>query len=169
MSSRSLLRSRHVLRPGGRLVVEGAGFEAAVQDADEAVGELAQGWVVRGAAGALAVVVGACPGGGVQGGECLGPEGVDEPVVVHVPGDDGFLLAGGPGDGAGGGVVLAGLGGGVAGGGVTGFCEHPGTEDPSPPGLGGGVAPGFGGPRATEAKPHPGWGVNNPSARVPPK
>jgi hypothetical protein len=30
------------VRPGGGLVVEGAGFEAAVQDADEPVGELAE-------------------------------------------------------------------------------------------------------------------------------
>src|SRR5207249_7623486 len=86
LSSRSLLRGRCVLRPGGRLVVEGAGFEAAVQDADEPVGELAQGGVVAGAAGALVVVVGACPGGGPEGGEGLGHEGVDEPVVVDVPG-----------------------------------------------------------------------------------
>jgi hypothetical protein len=60
MSSRSLLRGRCVLRPGGRLVVEGAGLEAAVQDAGEPVGELAQGGVVPGAAGALEVVVGSC-------------------------------------------------------------------------------------------------------------
>src|ERR1039457_5427663 len=62
MSSCSRLGFRCVVRPGGRLVVEGAGFEAAVLDADEAVGELAQGGVVLGAAGALVVVVGACPG-----------------------------------------------------------------------------------------------------------
>ena len=60
MSSRSLLRGRCVLRPGGRLVVAGAGLEAAVQDADEPVGELAQGGIVPGAAGALEIVVGAC-------------------------------------------------------------------------------------------------------------
>src|ERR1022692_4262362 len=106
MSSRSLLRSRHLLRPGGRLVVEGAGFEASVQDAGEPAGELAQGGVVPGAAGALAVVVGACSGGGVQGGEGLAYQGVDEPVVVYVPGEDDLLLAGRAGDGAGAGVVL---------------------------------------------------------------
>jgi hypothetical protein len=49
-----------VLGPGGCLVVEGPGFEAAVQDADEAVGELAQRGVVLYAAGAELVVVGAC-------------------------------------------------------------------------------------------------------------
>ena len=137
MSSRSLLRLRCVLRPGGRLVVEGAGLEAAVQDAGEPVGELAQRGVVLGAAGALEVVVGACSRGDAEGGEGLAHEGVDEPVVVHMPGQHGFLLAGGPGDGAGAGVVLAGLGAGIPGGVIAGFCEHPGAEDSSQAGLGG--------------------------------
>ena len=48
--------------PGGFLVVEGAGFEAAVKDADEPVGDSAQGVVVSVAAGALLVVVGAGAG-----------------------------------------------------------------------------------------------------------
>src|SRR6266487_2986559 len=121
MSSRSLLRGRWVLRPGGRLVVEGAGLEAAVQDAGEPVGELAQGGVVPGAAGALEVVVGACSWGDAEGGEGLAHEGVDEPVVVHVAGQHGLLLAGGPGDRAGAGVVLAGLRAGIPGGVVAGF------------------------------------------------
>ena len=43
MSSCRLLRFRCLVRPGGRLVIAGAGLEAAVLDADEAVGELAQG------------------------------------------------------------------------------------------------------------------------------
>ena len=43
--------------PGGVLVVEGPGFEAAVQDADEAVGELAEGGVVADVAGAQLPVV----------------------------------------------------------------------------------------------------------------
>jgi len=43
MSSNSFVE---VVRPGGRLVVERAGFEASVQDADESVGELAQRGVV---------------------------------------------------------------------------------------------------------------------------
>src|SRR6266702_6831410 len=116
MSSRSLPRLRCVLRPGGRLVVEGAGLEASMLDADEAVGELAQGGVVLGAAGALVVVVGACSGGGLEGGEGLAHESAGEPVVVHVPGQHGFLLAGLAGDGAGAGVVLAGLRGGVPAG-----------------------------------------------------
>jgi hypothetical protein len=65
MSSRSLFRGRCVVRPGGCLVVEGAGFEAAVLDADEPAGELAQGGAVLVAAGALAVVAGA--GSGEEG------------------------------------------------------------------------------------------------------
>src|ERR1039457_185200 len=137
MSSRSLLRRRRVVRPGGGLVVEGAGLEASVLYADEAVGELAQGGVVPGAAAPLVVVVGAGSGGGVEGSEGLAHEGVDEPVVVHVPGQHGLLLAGGAGDGAGAGIVLAGFGGGVAARVVAGFCEHPGAEDRSQPGLGG--------------------------------
>jgi hypothetical protein len=37
--------------PGGGFVVGGVGFEAAVEDADEAVAEFAEGGVVAGAAG----------------------------------------------------------------------------------------------------------------------
>jgi hypothetical protein len=48
--------------PGGVLVVGRAGLEAAVQDADQAVAELAQGGVVAEAAGALLVVVAAGAG-----------------------------------------------------------------------------------------------------------
>jgi hypothetical protein len=40
-----------VVRPYGRFVVAGAGFEAAVQDAHKPVGELAQRGVMVGAAG----------------------------------------------------------------------------------------------------------------------
>jgi len=48
--------------PGGVLVVEGAGFEAAVEDADEAVGKSSQGVVVGVAVSALLVVEGAGAG-----------------------------------------------------------------------------------------------------------
>jgi hypothetical protein len=41
------------VRPGGCLVVEGAGLRASVQDADEPVGELAEGCVVLGDPGTL--------------------------------------------------------------------------------------------------------------------
>src|SRR5712691_502349 len=126
MSSSSLVE---VVRPGGRLVVAGAGFEASVEDADEAVGELAQSGVVADAAGALLVVVGAGAGRVAQRRERLGHQGGDEPVVVHEPGGDGPFLAGGASDRAGGGVVLAGLRAGVAVVVVTELGEHPGAED----------------------------------------
>jgi hypothetical protein len=51
-----------VVGPGGVLVVEGAGFEAAAEDADEPVGQLAEGGVVALAAAAELVVVGAGAG-----------------------------------------------------------------------------------------------------------
>jgi len=44
---------------GGVFVVVGVGFQAAVEDADEPVGELAEGGLVPGAAGAECHVVGA--------------------------------------------------------------------------------------------------------------
>src|ERR1039457_2090833 len=62
-----------VIGPGGCLVVAGAGFQAAVLDADEAVADLAEGGVAALAAGALLVVAGAGAGGGGAGGE--GPGG----------------------------------------------------------------------------------------------
>ena len=48
-----------MVRPGAVFVVDSSGFEAAVEDADEAVGELAQGGVVADVTGAHRVVVGA--------------------------------------------------------------------------------------------------------------
>ena len=80
-----------------------------MEDADESVGELTQGGVMTGAAGTVAVVVGAGAGRGLQCGEGLQAERVDEPVVVDVAGGDDLLLAGLAGDGAGAGVVAAGL------------------------------------------------------------
>jgi hypothetical protein len=47
-----------VVRPGLALVVEGAGLQTAVQDADEPVGRLAQGRMVACPAGTDRVVVG---------------------------------------------------------------------------------------------------------------
>src|SRR6266540_5086815 len=133
MSSRKLV---FVVGPGGCLVVEGAGFEASVEDSDEPVGELAQGRVVVSAAGALGVVEGAGAGRGVHGGEGLGHERVDEPVVVDEPGGDDLLLPRGAGDRGGGGVVLAGLAADVTVRVVAELAEHPGTEDVSQTGLG---------------------------------
>jgi hypothetical protein len=49
MSSRGLDFAVDVLRPGGGLVVEGAGLQECVQDADQPVGELAQRGLVAGA------------------------------------------------------------------------------------------------------------------------
>src|SRR5688572_13004842 len=100
--------------PGGVFVVGGAGFEAAVQDADQSVGQLTQRGVVVHAAVAEFVVVGAGAGGGSQSAEGLLVQGVEEPVVVDVAGQHGLLLAGLAGDRAGASVVLAVLGGGVA-------------------------------------------------------
>ncbi len=48
--------------PGGVFVVEGAGFEAAVEDADEPVGEAPEGVVVPVSGGAVLVVEGAGAG-----------------------------------------------------------------------------------------------------------
>jgi hypothetical protein len=59
---RQLVDLLGVVGPGGVLVVGLVGLEAAMQDADQAVAELAQGGVVAGPAGAQAVVVGAGSG-----------------------------------------------------------------------------------------------------------
>src|SRR5271170_5494700 len=98
MSSCSLLGALGVMRPRSRFVVEGAGFEAAVQEADQPVGELSEGGVVVGAAGSLLVVAGASAGGCPERGEGLGKESVDQPVVVNVPGQGDLSLARGAGD-----------------------------------------------------------------------
>jgi hypothetical protein len=51
-----------VVVPGGGLVIAEAGFQAAVRDADQAVGGLVEGGTVAETAGALLVVVGAGTG-----------------------------------------------------------------------------------------------------------
>jgi hypothetical protein len=48
----------HVVAPGGVFVVGGSGSEAAVEDADEAVGELAEGGLVADVASTELLVVG---------------------------------------------------------------------------------------------------------------
>ena len=58
--------------PGGCLVVEGAGLQAPVEDADEPVGETAERVVVLDPAGAELIVEGAGAGRGVQRREGLG-------------------------------------------------------------------------------------------------
>jgi hypothetical protein len=65
----------------------------------------------------------------------LAVERVDEPVVVHVAGQYGLLLAGLAGDRAGPGVVFAGSGVGVAGGVVAELGQHPGAEHDAQAGL----------------------------------
>jgi hypothetical protein len=50
------------MAPGGVFVVGGAGLQTAVEDADEAVAELAEGGLVAGAAVAEGLVVGAGAG-----------------------------------------------------------------------------------------------------------
>src|SRR3954471_20084345 len=117
------------MRPGSLLVVAGAGFEAAVQDAHESVGELPQSSIVTGAAGSVPVVVSACAGRATERAERLGQQRVDEPIVVHEPGQRDLLPARGPGDRGGPGVILASLGRGIAVGIVTELGEHPGTEN----------------------------------------
>jgi hypothetical protein len=65
----------------------------------------------------------------------LAVEGVDEPVVVHVAGRHGLLLAGLAGDRAGPGVVLAGSGVGVAGLVIAELGKHQGAEHDAQAGL----------------------------------
>src|SRR6266700_3970035 len=137
MSSRyRRLREVFPVGPGGGLVVEGAGLQASVQDADEPVGHAAERVVMFDSAGAEAVVEGAGARRGVQGREGLGVERVNQPVVVDEPGGDDLLLPGRAGDGTGGGVVPAGLAVGVAVRGVAELAEHPGAEDSAHAGLG---------------------------------
>src|ERR1700722_12708461 len=102
-------KRRFAVRPGGGLVVEGAGLQAAVQDADAPVGEPAECVTVFESFGALLVVERAGAGGCVERCEGPGHEGVDEPVVADEPGDDDLLLAGGAGDRSVAAVFLAGL------------------------------------------------------------
>src|SRR5260370_33236083 len=131
-SSYGRWRGLFPVRPGCRLVVEGARLEASVQDADESVGQPTACVVVFDSAGAEVVVKGAGAGRGVQGGEGLGHERVDEPVVVDEPGGDDLLLPRGAGDRAGGGVVPAGLAVGVpvrVVAELAELAEHPGAED----------------------------------------
>jgi hypothetical protein len=67
MSSRSLLRALSAMRPGSRLVVEGGGLEASMQDADKPVGQPLERVVVFDSAGAEVIVEGAGAGRSVQG------------------------------------------------------------------------------------------------------
>src|SRR3954466_8718405 len=103
MSSRDRV---DVMRPGGRLVVEGAGLEAAVQDAYQPVGQLTQGRIVSRAAISLPVVVGPRSGRGFQRGERLRHQRVNQPVIMDEPRQRDLLLPRRTGNRRGPGVVL---------------------------------------------------------------
>ena len=95
MSSSSLDFVAGVLGPGGGLVVARACFEAAVQDAGEPVGQVAQRSAVAHPAGALGVVAGPGAGRGGEGGERLPVEHADTPALRAVltgPGDIRIVL-----------------------------------------------------------------------------
>ena len=78
--------------PGLGFVVGGAGLEAAVEDADEAVAELAQGGVVADVSSSHRVVVGAGAGRSAEGAQGPLVHGVCEAVVVYVAGQYGFFV-----------------------------------------------------------------------------
>lgn len=92
MSSRGVL-VWDVMRPGGCFVVVCSGLQTAVQDADKPVGELAQGGVVVEFSSSLLVVLGAGAGRSLQCGLSLRHERINEPVVVHEPGQHDLLLS----------------------------------------------------------------------------
>jgi hypothetical protein len=81
--------------PGSGLVVEGAGSQAAVQDADQPVRDGTEGLVVGGASGPLSVVEGSGSGWGSQGAVGLEEQRVTESPVPGVAGEDDLLDAGG--------------------------------------------------------------------------
>lgn len=102
------------VRPGGVSVVEGVVSEAAVEEADEALGEGAEGSLVGVSVLASLVVEGAGFWAGGDGGEGPLLAGVGETVVPGVAGEDDVAAAGGFGNGRRAGVVLARLGVGIA-------------------------------------------------------
>ena len=99
-----------VVLPGGVFVVFGAGFEAAVQDADEPVRELTKRGVVTDLPGSQGVVVGPRTRRRTERGKRLLVKRVAEPTVGGVPGQHDGLLPRRPSDRALPGVVLPGPG-----------------------------------------------------------
>src|SRR6476619_6331560 len=87
-----------VVLPGGVLVVVGAGLEAAVQDADQPVRELAQSGVVANLPGSERVVIQPRARGCTKRRERLLVERVAESTVRRIPGQHDGLLPRGPGD-----------------------------------------------------------------------
>lgn len=77
---------RTLMCPGTGFVVYGPGVEAAVQDDDEPVGELARPGAMGEAAGALLAVIRTGTGRYLQRRLRLPNEHVDEPVVVDEAG-----------------------------------------------------------------------------------
>jgi hypothetical protein len=118
-----------VVLPGSVLVVEGAGLEAAVEDADEPVGELAQGGVVADVPAAQRVVIGAGARGGAERGEGLQVQRGTKAAVGGPAGQDHGFLAGRPGDRALPGVVLAAPGVSEPAGVVAELAENAGGQD----------------------------------------
>lgn len=86
------------MAPGGGFVVGGAGGQATVEDADEAVGQGSQGGVVRGFSCAVVVVVGPCSGRAGQCRDGLLVQGIGQPPVTGVAGQDHAFEAGCSGD-----------------------------------------------------------------------
>ena len=68
--------------PGGGLAVEGAGFEAAVQDTDEPVSDFTRGRVVPDAAGAFGVVRARAPGEAFRAAEAYPTDVRSERVAI---------------------------------------------------------------------------------------
>ena len=103
-----------VVCPGGGLAVRGVGLEAAVEDADESVAELAQCGLVADPAITQGSVVGAGTGRASQRAERPLVYGVAEAAVPGVAGDHDTAVTGSAGDWGGAGVVLTGFGVGEA-------------------------------------------------------
>jgi hypothetical protein len=85
--------------PRGVFVVGGAVTEAAVEDADETIGEGSQGAVVGVAVGSSLVIEGPGAGAGADGCECPCVAGVREVPVADPAGEHDSLVAGCSGDG----------------------------------------------------------------------
>ena len=122
--------------PGGRLVVGQAALQAAVQVADEAVGEGAQRLVVEVAGGAPPVVEVTAARAHPQRAQRPLAGGVVEPPVADEAGPHCSLAAGCYRQRRGTGVVPAGLRRVVAFGVIPELAEHPGAEDHTETGQG---------------------------------
>ena len=103
--------------------------QAAVQDADQTVGQSSQGLMMGLAAGSQDVV--SMPGafGASEGGECPLVAGVGEPAVARDPGENNLACTGGLGDGRGARVALARLRMQESGSVITELGHSPGAED----------------------------------------